>query len=213
MKILNKLFPHFLGIDIGSASIKIIEISRSGKKAILKNYAYLESATYGGEPFRSFEKETLSLSTERAAEAIRACFEEAEIKPQKVVFSLPDFSSFFISFDLPIMSGNELTKAINFHASKYVPIPMNEIALDWQQIDSPISKGEKKSNIHILAIAIPKTTMNQYRGVANAVGVSDFVLEPEAFSLFRIFQPKNDEPLCVIDFGAKSTTLSFGDTA
>ena len=211
MKILNKIFPHFVGIDIGSASIKVMEVNRVGKKVVLKNYVYMESATYEGKPFRSFEKETLFLAIDQSVDAIKACFDAAEMHPHKVVFSLPDFSSFFISFELPLMSGGELTKAINFHASKYVPIPMDEIVLDWKQIGPSPRKKEKKDVLHILAIAIPKTTMDQYRGVANAVGVSNLVLEPEAFSLFRVFAPKDDQPLCIIDFGAKSTTLSFGD--
>ncbi len=212
MKVLNKFFPRFIGIDIGSASVKVIELARFGKKIALKNYAHLESATYDGQPFRAFEKETLFLSSERAAEAIRACFEATEIHPQKVVFSLPDFSSFFVSFELPYMTGSELTKAINFHASKYVPIPMSEIILDWKKIDpAGDKKGGKGDPLHILAVAIPKKTMDQYRYVADLVGVSNFVLEPEAFSLFRIFASQNGESLCVIDFGAKSTTLSFGD--
>jgi len=212
MNVLNKFFPRFIGIDIGSASVKVVELARFGKKTVLKNYAHLESATYDGQPFRAFEKETLFLSSERAAEAIRACFDATEIHPQKVIFSLPDFSSFFVSFELPPMTGSELTKAINFHASKYVPIPMSEIVLDWKKINpSGNRKEEKGEPLHILAVAIPKKTMDQYRYVADLVGVSNFVLEPEAFSLFRIFSSQNGEALCVIDFGAKSTTLSFGD--
>jgi type IV pilus assembly protein PilM len=210
MKISNKLFPRLVGIDIGSASIKVVELAKFGKRIDLKNYAHLESATYDGEPFRAFEKETLFLSSERAAEAIKACFESIEVRPKKAVFSLPDFSSFFVSFDLPKMSENELTKAINFHASKYVPIPMNEIILDWQKVETPGGRENKEAQLHILGVAIPKVTMDQYRQVADLVGISNFVLEPEAFSLFRVFAPENGEPLCLIDLGAKSTTLSFG---
>jgi len=211
MAILNKLFPHFVGVDVGSTSVKIVEISRFGKKTSLKNYAHLESATYDGKPFRAFEKETLFLEGEQSVAAIQACFDEANIQPQKVVFSLPDFSSFFVTFNLPAMDNNELAKVINFHASKYVPIPMTEIVLDWKKVGPPPSKSDKNKPLHILAVAIPKKTMNQYRQVAEAVGVSNFVLEPEAFSLFRVFAPADDQPLCIIDFGAKSTTLSFGD--
>lgn len=211
MSILNKLFPHFVGIDIGSASIKVVEVSRFGKKVSLRNYAHLESATYEGQPFRAFEKETLFLAGERSVEAIKSCFEAAGIQPQKAIFSLPDFSSFFVTFDLPAMSSGELAKVVNFHASKYVPIPMTEIVLDWKKVGPPASKSDKNKPLHILAVAIPKKTMQQYRKVAESVGVSNFVLEPEAFSLFRVFIPEDDQPLCVIDFGSRSTTLSFGD--
>ncbi len=211
MSVLNKIFPRTVGIDIGSASVKVVEVSKFGKKTTLKNYAHLESATYDGKPFRAFEKETLFLSGGRSSEAIRACFDAAEIQPQKAVFSLPDFSSFFVSFDLPPMSGGELTKAINFHASKYVPIPMDEIVLDWQKVGPSSRKTEQKDSLHILAVAIPKKTMEQYRQVAEAIGISNFALEPEAFSLFRVFVSQDESPSCIIDFGAKSTTLSFGD--
>ncbi len=200
---------NFVGIDIGSSSVKVVEVSRFRKRVSLKNYAHLESATYGDKPFRAFEKETLFLSYEASSEAIKTCFEAAGISPEKAVFSLPDFSSFFVSFDLPFMSGNELVRAINFHASKYIPVPMSEIILDWKKIGPPPAKGS--GMLHILAVAIPKKTMEQYRQVADFLKIFNFALEPEVFSLFRAFAPHDDNPLCIIDFGAKSTTLSLGD--
>lgn len=207
---LFKFGSRTVGIDIGGSSVKIVEISRFRKKSTLRNYAFLESAIYDGQPFRAFEQETLFLSSERAAEAARACLAEAGIKPEKVAFSLPDFSSFFVSFDLPPMSGGELVKAINFQASKYIPVPMNEIVLDWQKVGAAQEKSSR-APMHILVVAIPRKTMEQYRKVAELLGAKDFAMEPEAFSLFRVFAPRDDKPICVIDLGAKSTTVSFGD--
>src|SRR3989344_6865664 len=101
-----------LGIDIGTSSLKVVELSRWGERKNLKNYGELRIPSLYKKPFRTFEKSTLLLETKDIARALKAILEEAKMESRRAVFSLPDFSSFFTNFQLPPMSKEEIPDAV-----------------------------------------------------------------------------------------------------
>ena len=206
------LFPKkFLGIDIGTSFIKIAEISRFGHRRKLENYGSLASKVLYEKPFRTFEKSTLLLSSEDISRAIRAVIKEAKIKSRQVAFSIPDFSTFFTNFELPPMSKEELNQAIRFEARQHIPLPLNEVTLDWQIIEDRASK-EKKENIRVLLVAVPNEAINQYQEIARLAKLELVALEVEVFSLIRSLVDKDEKgPISIIDIGAQSTTCNIAE--
>lgn len=204
------LFPKkFLGIDIGTSLIKITEISRFGHRRKLENYGCLYSKVLYEKAFRTFEKNTLFLSSDDISRAIRAIIKEAKIKSHQAAFSIPDFSTFFTNFELPSMSQEELKQAIRFEARQHVPLPLNEVTLDWQIIEGRPSK-ERKENIKILLVAVPNEVINQYREIARLAKLELVALEAEVFSLIRALTDKDEKgPISIIDIGAQSTTCNI----
>ena len=84
--------------------------------------------------FYFFNKRTFLPSVENVSTAIKAILEEADIETKEVIFSLPDFSTFFTSLTLPKMTKSELADAVHFEARKHIPIPFNEVVLDWELV-------------------------------------------------------------------------------
>src|SRR3989344_6520551 len=101
----------FLGVDIGSSALRVVEIGGWGDRRTLKNYGEIPMRTMYKEPFRSFEKSALLLSTQDIARALKGIFQEANIKEKKAVISISDFSTFFTTFQLPSMKEEELDDA------------------------------------------------------------------------------------------------------
>ena len=95
---LPKLFAKkFLGIDIGAASIKMVELEESGNGFVLSNYGEV-SVDFSGEneDFLLTQKKTMAdFSASEIAEMIQAVLLEAKIKTRQCAFSIPDFSTFF----------------------------------------------------------------------------------------------------------------------
>src|SRR3989304_1925777 len=85
----------FLGIDVGSSALRVAAISGWGDRKTLKSYGEIRMRTMYKEPFRSFEKSALLLSTSDIAKALRGIFEEMRITEKKAIFSISDFSTFF----------------------------------------------------------------------------------------------------------------------
>ena len=72
-----------LGIDVGTSSIKIVELKRKGKGFSLENYGELKIQSPEKTPFRVFKKNTLLLSDKSIAEAIKGISDEAGIKTKE----------------------------------------------------------------------------------------------------------------------------------
>lgn len=197
---------RFLGIDIGTSYIKIVELSND-RRPCLENYGELEVSYPKERSFRVFERGSLLLSDQAVAEAIQSICKEAGIKTREANFSIPDFSTFFTTFEVPPMSKNELPEAIRYEVRPYIPIPLSEITLDWLIIEGEASK----TSLKILAVAIPNDVIEQYKEIAKLSQLELRSLEPEVFSLTRTFsaQLKNNKVVGLIDLGARSTTCSI----
>ncbi|MEA3293190.1 MAG: type IV pilus assembly protein PilM [Patescibacteria group bacterium] len=198
-----------LGIDIGTSSIKIIELSRVGKRIKLENYGEISAEALFNKPFRAFEENILNVSSNDIAQAIRATLDEMKIKTKMSCFSIPDFSTFFTWFDLPLMTEEEIPSAIKFEARKHIPVPLSEVTLDWQTIKV---KTKKNSLLKILLVATPNEVISQYKEIASLAGLKIFKLEAEIFAFFRALNKRDEKkPQLLVDIGAYSTTASVVD--
>lgn len=197
-----------LGIDIGTSSIKIVELSRWGERKKLDNYGEITAQAFYQKTFRTFDKNTLLLSNQDISRAIKAVFNEAKIKTRKAVFSIPDFSSFFTNFELPPMTKKELSQAVIFEARRHVPLPLTEVVLDWQIIEGEVS-SQKQSKLKILLVAVPKEVINQYQEIAKLSNLKLFSLEAEVFGLLRSLIKEEKQIIALVDIGAQSTTCSI----
>ncbi|MCD6115081.1 type IV pilus assembly protein PilM [bacterium] len=198
-----------LGIDIGTTSIKIVELSDKKTKK-LSNYGQLRSEYFAGEEFRRYSPEGLILGTKNIINAIQAILEEAHIKSREAYFSLPDYSTFFTTFELPPMSSDELKEAVKYEAPRHIPLPLADVTLDWQVIKGvPGQSGQ--TPLKILLIAVPNRVIAQYQEIADGLKIKIRALEAEVFALSRAairFQDKQ-QVVSVIDLGQKSTTINI----
>jgi type IV pilus assembly protein PilM len=201
----------FLGVDIGTSSIKVVEVSSWARRTKLENYGEISANVLYEKPFRTFEKSTLLLSGKDISKAIKAIIEEAGMKAKKAVFSIPDFSTFFTSFELPPMSKEELPQAVMAEARRHVPLPLAEVTLDWQVVNkkSAYANSEK---IKILLVTVPNEVINQYTTVVSNLELGLLGPEPEVFSLMRALIDRDEKRVVsIIDIGARSTTCSIID--
>lgn len=204
-----EIFPKkFLGIDIGTSSIKAVELSSFGKRKKLENYGEISALAFFEKPFRTFEKNTLLLSAQEIAKATQAILEEAKIKTKKVCFSIPDFSSFFTWFELPPMSREEVSQAVRFEARQQIPVPLSEVTLDWQVIEGKISDKEK-AKLKILLVAVPNEIIGQYQAIATLCHLELQALEAEVFGLSRAVVKNEKGVVALIDIGAQSSTCNI----
>jgi len=197
-----------LGVDIGTKGIRIVEVSKRKDKLFLENYGEVNLDVAGKQFFRYFDKNTLNPSVENIIRAIRAILTESETETEKAVFSLPDFATFFITFELPLMTKKELENAVGFEARKYIPLPLSEVVLDWQVVNNNEPKAE---TIKILMMAIPKVLVEHYKKIADQSGLELVALEAEAVALKRALVKESDPLTCLVEMGFQSTNTSIVD--
>ena len=204
----KKAPKNFLGIDIGTSSIKVVELSRKGQVIKLVNYGEIKTVSLQKTPFRIVEKDGLLLSDREIAVAIKEVLKEAGIQSREVNFSIPDFSSFFTSFKLPPMSQKELESAVRYEARSYIPLPLSEITLDWTVIEGKTS-NKTEAPLEILVVAIPNEVINQYQEIAALSGLQIKTLDAEVFALCRSLAKNKKTVVAIIDIGARSTTCNI----
>ena len=201
----------YLGIDIGTSAIKIVDISIRRNRKNLENYGEAKSKFLFGKYYRTSKGTEIFLSDNEIADAIKQIIKEANIKTKEATFALPDFASFFTRFDLPPMTKEELPEAVRFEARQYIPLPLSEVTLDWQILREKVVSGKQKQ-FRILLVAVPQRTVQQYQDIANNVGLEKFALEAEIFALIRsLIKGREEEKknICLVDIGARTTSISI----
>ncbi len=193
----------FLGIDVGSSALRLVEIGGWGDRRTLKNYGEIRMRAMYKEAFRSFEKSALLLSTSDIAKALRGIMEEARIAEKKAIFAISDFSSFFTTFELPPMEERELGEAVRFEARRHVPLPLSEVVLDWQLLEKTADQHNR-----ILLVAVPQEVVHYYEEIARFAGLQLIALEAEIFGNIRAYLKEEKEPAVLIDIGSHTTTVS-----
>jgi type IV pilus assembly protein PilM len=133
------------------------------------------------------------------------------MKSRKVIFSIPDYSTFFIEFELPPMTPEEIPEAIKYEAKRYIPLPLKDITLDWQILGKK-SQGKRLIIAKVLLVSVPNEIIKQYKNIASILNLELIALEAEAFGLLRALIPKEETlPVSIVDIGQKSTICSIID--
>ncbi len=201
------VFPSYLGVDIGTTSIKVVEVKPGKQLPQVINYAFLESSGYLARANQALQTSTLKLFEKEVIELLRLILKEMKPKATEAFASLPVFSVFTTILDFPIMDKKELDQAIVYQAKQYVPIPLSEVAMDWLKVgESEDEKGFKHQQI--LLISVPQEQIKRYQRIFKEVGLNLKALEIESLSLARIFSG-DLTPTVVVDIGSRSTNIIF----
>ncbi len=195
---------NFLGVDIGTSSVKVVELSGREDDLTLENYGEVFMREFLGESEKKEKEGNLPFSSEEIANALSTLLDEAGIGTRRAYFSLPDFVSFFTPLKLPPMKEEEIDSAVEHHSRQYIPLPISEVALDWFLAE----KREEKKEVKVNLIAIPNEVIEQYQKIASLAEMEVVALEGEMLSLSRAFTRQREGVTAIIDMGEQSTLLS-----
>lgn len=215
-----------VGIDIGTSSIKVVELERTGEHLNLINYSIIEGLDFFGElPTNPNVPSTLKISDNDIVLVLRRLLDLTKIQTVQAVMSIPIFSSFLTVMEMPFMVSKELENAVPFEARSYIPVPLSEVVLDWLAIpprekivSGPATGVPQKApqlmpppKITVLLVAVPKEVVSKYERIAASAKLNLAALESESFSLARSLVGNDLGTIMLIDFGARSTNLTVID--
>ncbi|OHB11947.1 MAG: hypothetical protein A3G99_02685 [Candidatus Zambryskibacteria bacterium RIFCSPLOWO2_12_FULL_39_23] len=209
----NRQSQSVLGIDIGSSSIKMVQLSRKGGHPVLETYGELALGPYTGKG----AGEATSLSQEKIIEAVNDMLREKEVNITTKLcgIAIPFASSLMVVIDMPMATKTQLDQMIPIEARKYVPVPISEVTLDWYTIpkdknaegSTPNDKNQPTSKIEVLLVALHNDTINQYKDIVTKSSLDASFFEIEIFSTMRSVLDQEVNPALIIDMGATTTKL------
>jgi len=195
-----------LGIDVGTSSIKVVELTKKGQGIELTNYvSYYRMRQRQTFPFQT---DSFSFFEEDVASKLKESLDAAGISTKNANFALPGFCGFFTIIELPQMEASEIREAVKYQSYKYIPMPLQEIEIDYEVIE-----GEWQNNnlIKVLVVAIPKETIQKYQNVATLAGLNIKMLEIESFSDVRAILKGQKEPAIIVNIGDRATNIVVVD--
>ena len=204
----------FLGIDIGTSSIKVVELKNEAGRPKLVTYGFVEEST-------DLIKNDSPQSLAPIVAVLRQIFEQSRTTSDRAIAALPSFAVFTSIISLPPMSEKDLLAAVRWEAKKFVPMPLEEMILDWrviketahdQRADAVAEKTspaiKKPKDMKILLTAAPKTLVKRYVDIFKAADLQLVSLETESFALERSLIGNDPSPIMIIDIGAIATDIS-----
>jgi len=189
-----------VGLDIGSKTIKIVELSNQGAAWRLQASGVVG---YKGNPPNAIEDEKEYVAL---ADVVRKLVSQAKINSKEVNISLPESLVFTKNIKFPSLTDQEIASAVKWEAEQYIPIPVAEAVLEHQIIERAGS-GEA-SEVSVLLIATPRTLVEKYVKVAQMAGLTAVGVETELLALVRALAPP-DKTALLLDLGSRSTNIAI----
>jgi len=199
-----------LGVDIGTASIKVVELGSEAGRWQLLNYGMFELR--GGAGQADAARTILDLTDQEIAGAIRDIVTNAGMKTRNAVATVASASTFATVIDMPYTTEEELAKAVPFEASKYVPVPLDQVVLDWSLVGVANEKPPEpvpgtNTTVEVFLAAVPKDMTARYQRIMKSAGLNLEALELENSALVRAVLGNDLSPTAILNIGGRSSSI------
>lgn len=213
---LGKGDDRAVGIDIGTSSIKVVELKSEGPRAVLSTYGTLALGQYSenGKVGQVFNMDSSTIAT-----ALTDVLKETKITSTNVVIGIPSSSCIIFILKLPAaIEEKNLPMVIPEEAKKYIPVSIEDVMLDWYVIprreDSGIesrviAESGGEATISVLVVATLSETVAKHAEIAQKVGLPVDSMEIEIFSHIRSILNRELFPVLIVDMGASKTKLTI----
>lgn len=201
-----------LGIDIGSSSIKVVQLKKQNGKAVLETYGEIALGPYAGT---DLGRATV-LGADKIAEAVKDLLRESNTTTSNSGLSISIGSSFIVFMKMPTSEERNFSEMVPIEARKYIPIPVSEVSLDWWAIpkdESTVSEFQNGQRVEddkmteILLVVINNDALNKNKDIQKAAELATTFSEVEIFSCMRAALEPSIAPQVIMDFGAGSTKI------
>jgi len=229
-KLWTRTAERVIGVDVGSSSIKVVQLRREKGQVILETYGEMATG-----PYRNLAVgQAAVLPPDKLTEVTHDLFREANVTTPLASLAIPLGSSLLIIVEIPRVGPEMLAKVIPIEARKYIPVPISEVALDWWVIPKPrptesekaareaeVAAGDEvakqssvlaENKLEVLVVAIHNAVISQYQNLCQSLGLTPAFFEIETFSAIRSVYGGEAAPTVILDLGAGTTKLAIVDS-
>ncbi len=208
---------QFIGIDIGTSSVKMVELKMNGNKPSLVNYAWMPIDNLLDD--RGIKESYFEVAL---PEYLKRMLKEGNFSSREAIFSIPSFGGLITLIEFPNIGKKELDQAIRFEAKKYIPMSLDDVALSWEVIKKEIpsrildrsnvaeekkpateEENDEESKLEVLLVAAPKNKVAKYEQLAVATKLKLHSIEIESFSLVRSLVGNDQGNFVIVDIGSR----------
>ncbi|MDD5434146.1 MAG: type IV pilus assembly protein PilM [Nitrospira sp.] len=196
---------EIIGLDIGSSSIKVIQLDDEDGGYRLSKFG-----------MRTLEPEMIVdgtiMDSVRCVETLQGLLQDHAITAKDAVISLSGHSVIVKRVSLPQMTEDELAESIKWEAEQYIPFDINDVDIDFQILNSFVD-ADGKPQIDVLLAAVKKDKLSEYTSLVIEAGLRPVIVDIDSFALENMYEinyeAEEKETVALINIGASITNINI----
>ncbi len=197
---------QLLGLDIGSSSIKLVQIKEAKGKYTLEKFG-----------LQALEPEVIVDGTvmdeTRVVGAIKELIRETGSKLTKVAVSISGHSVIVKKISLPPMPDDELEGQVRLAAEQYIPFDINEVNYDFHVLNPMDQADDGEPQMSILLVAAKKDKVNELTELVKSAGLIPVVMDVDAFAIENMYAinypEQTEEVIALVNIGASVMNVNI----
>jgi len=189
------------GVDIGTSSVKIVQLKKSPSGPELIAYAMAPLPTGAVEEGNIKDAQTVSA-------VIKDVLKTSKLRPDRSFASISGQNVIMRFTKLPIMTPDELEQTVRIEAEQYVPYAIDEVSITHAVLNE-LTEEEGGGKYSILLVVAQKELVNSYLDVLKAAGITNEAVDVDTIAAVQTAgAQEGGEVVAIIDSGARTTNIS-----
>jgi type IV pilus assembly protein PilM len=191
---------NLVGLDIGSSSVKAVELTRKGSSLQLLNMG-----------FENLQQDSIVdgqiMELNNVSNVISSIFNEHQIRTPRVAAGVSGHSVIVKKIVLPQMSQEELQESFSWHAEEHIPFDIADVNLDYELT------SKSSDALHVLMAACKSDKIANVKQAIQLAGKQPVIIDVDAFALQNCYevnyQPKAGEIVALLNIGAATMNINI----
>lgn len=190
-----------VGLDIGSNSIKALELTQDKYDFIITAFGQIDIP---GEQARR--------------DAIADLFRSGGFHTKRVASAVSGKSVIFRFINMVQMTDDDLNKAIRFEADKYIPFDVDEVEIDTQKLMDVSTEDAAQQEMKVLLVAAKKSILEDQARMLLELGLQPVSMGVDSFAIGNAYElndmvspglQESDHTVALIDIGAVKSCINI----
>src|SRR6185436_4350122 len=190
---------NLVGLDIGSSSVKAVELQKKGNNLHLVNLG-----------FENLQADTIVdgqiMELNNVSNVITSIFNEHQIKTSRIAAGVSGHSVIVKNIVLPQMSEDELQESFSWHAEEHIPFDISDVNLDYQVTSSSADA------LNVLMAACKSDKIANMKQAIQLAGKQPVVIDVDTFALKNCYElnylPKDGEVVALLNIGSSTMNMN-----
>jgi type IV pilus assembly protein PilM len=193
---------NLVGVDIGTASIKVCQVKETRKGLGLVRLGY---APLGPQVIVDGQV----MDSGAVVEALQKVFHDAKIRQKECALSVSGQSVIIRKITVPMMTEGELEEQIQWEAEQHIPFDIKDVHVDYQVL----RRRAEASQMDLLLVAAKRDQIEEYAQLARNAKLKPMVCDIDAFTVQNLFEYSRtlpqDRTIALINIGASLSSLNI----
>jgi type IV pilus assembly protein PilM len=190
----------FFGLDIGTTGIRVVKLSGDNTSRRLESYADVAIDSKLGQS-------QAPTDYQKIAQIVKQLVVDSGIKTRNVVIGVPSKHVFASVVETANMTPQELKKSMGYLAEQYIPVPIDQVKLDWAQLGQAPSDPNKQE---VLLLSARNSFTETRLEVLESIGLDVVGVQPDALAMSRALIPASvNDAVMVLNIGATSSDVAL----